>query len=172
MFIRGEQLLAKAGVAAFIFYFLWIQSFHAREHFSVCACVCMSVPAWVHCVFTCWCVCVFVNDPVKWQAELAEGLQPLVSDGEKVEEVEFGDCEVAGWCDSPCCHHMGLRPLSGPLYSHLRGLQMEGPRCHYLQPEAPNLGFEAHRREGKIRLDLTCTQAGDLDKCEVPAARG
>lgn len=66
----------------------------------------------------------------------------------------------------------GPRALSGPLYSHLRGLQMEGPRCHYLQPAAPNLGFGAHHCEGKIRLDLTCTRASDLDKCEVPAARG
>lgn len=66
----------------------------------------------------------------------------------------------------------GLRPLSGPLYSHLRGLQMEGLHCHYLQPTAPNLGFRAHCCKGKIRLDLTCTQASDLDKCEVPAARG
>lgn len=65
-----------------------------------------------------------------------------------------------------------IGPRVPPLYSHLRGLQMEGPRCHYLQPAAPNLGFGAHHREGKIRLDLTCTQASDLDKCEVPAARG
>lgn len=67
-------------------------------------------------------------------------------------EVEGGySCEVGG---STVIHHAVIRgtgPLSGPLYSHLRGLQMKGPRCHYLQPAAPNLGFEAHHGEEKIR---------------------
>jgi len=69
-------------------------------------------------------------------------------------EVGWGGWYGSEVGSSTVIHHAVIRgtgALSGPLYSHLRGLQMEGPRCHYLQPAAPNLGFGAHHDEEKIR---------------------
>lgn len=43
----------------------------------------------------------------------------------------------------------GQGPLSGPLYSHLRGLQMEGPRVIIYSPQLLTLDSELIAAEGK-----------------------
>ena len=89
----------------------------------VCVCVCVCQPCvGALCTHVHVGVYVSVNDPVKWQAELAVRVQPTVREREGE---EAGEYRSWWWCVSVCVFGGGGGGGGGQL------LPCDSPRCHH-----------------------------------------